>query len=188
MPIQRGGSRKKTSQRLIEAAERQAKALTLRKAGLSFEQIANQLGYADAASAYNAVKAALEKTLQEPAQELRDLECARLDAMLMGLWKEASTGRWLAVDRVLAIMDRRAKLLGLDAPTKQHTEQTVAMAVNAADASRAILDNPDARRLAQQLYESLTASGADASGASGTGESRPLAARPTPRPPQPPPA
>lgn len=107
-----------TSKNRIEAVEKQRRALVFRKAGVGFADIARQLGYAGPAGAYKAVKVALQKTLQEPADELRALEAARLDALLLGLWAEAAKGNVAKIDRVLKIMTRRAALFGLDAPTK----------------------------------------------------------------------
>jgi hypothetical protein len=52
------------------------------------------------------------------ASELKAEELSRLDGMLRGLWPDARKGSHGAVDRVLKIMERRAKLLGLDAPVK----------------------------------------------------------------------
>lgn len=98
----------------ISAAERQRQALELRKAGLSYDLIARRLNYRSRSGAYKAVQTALKKMLREPADELRQLELERLDAMLLGLWPQAQRGNQGAVDRVLKIMERRAKLLGLD--------------------------------------------------------------------------
>ena len=61
---------------------------------------------------------ALKQTLQEPADELRKLELERLDKLLLGVWPQAVRGNQGSVDRALRIMERRAKLLGLDAPVK----------------------------------------------------------------------
>jgi hypothetical protein len=102
----------------IASHERKLQALELRKAGATFQQIADQLGYRSASGAFNAVKAALKATLREPADELRELELTRLDAMLLPLWRRVQSGDEKAVDRVLRIMERRARLLGLDAPTR----------------------------------------------------------------------
>ena len=66
--------------------------------------------------------AALKATLQEPADELRTLELERLDRLLLGVWGQAAKGNQGAVDRALKIMERRARLLGLDAPTKVQQE------------------------------------------------------------------
>lgn len=89
----------------------------MRLAGVSFEEIATRLGYSSKSGAYKAVTTALQKTIQEPANELRTLELTRLDAMLQATWDAAQRGLPQAVDRVLKIMERRAKYLGLDAPT-----------------------------------------------------------------------
>lgn len=103
----------------VKASDKQLTALRLRKAGVSYLDIAQQLGYRGASGAHAAVKSALKRTLQEPADELRNLELERLDAMLMGIWQQCQNGNQGAIDRALRIMERRAKLLGLDAPTRQ---------------------------------------------------------------------
>ena len=102
----------------VNALDNQLKALELRKAGISYARIAETLGYKDGSGAWRAVKAALKKTLQEPSDELRMLEIERLDAMLAAIWGSVKQGQYGAQDRALKIMERRAKLLGLDAPTK----------------------------------------------------------------------
>lgn len=106
------------SPRRIEAAEKRAQALELRKAGANYDQIARQVGYESRAGAYRAVQTALQQITEEPAKEVIQLELERLDAMLLGLWPNARKGHEGAVDRVLRIMERRAKLQGLDAPVK----------------------------------------------------------------------
>ena len=110
-----------TGQKSVTAIERQRQALEYRKAGMGFEQIAGHLGYRDASGAYRAVRRALKATIQQSAEEVRDLEVARLDAMLLALWPRAANPKGpdlLAIDRALKIMARRAALLGLDAPAK----------------------------------------------------------------------
>jgi len=102
----------------VDATENQSKALTLRKAGVSYQGIADALGYATPMGAWKAVKAGLKKTLQEPAAELRTLELARLDDMLKAIAPHVQAGNLTAIDRALKIQDRRAKLLGLDMPAK----------------------------------------------------------------------
>jgi hypothetical protein len=102
----------------VRAHERHLRALELRKAGVTYETIAGQLGYANASGARKAVASALKATLREPAEELRTLELARLDAMALALWCRVQDGDEKAIDRVLRIMERRARLLGLDAAAK----------------------------------------------------------------------
>lgn len=123
----------RSQEQQISATERQRRALEMRKAGKSYQAIAETLGYASTGGAHKAVHSALTKTLSEPADAVRQLELARLDALLEALWPGATGAKaapWEEdgrpesevdverVDRVLKIMERRAKLLGLDAPTK----------------------------------------------------------------------
>ena len=102
----------------VQANERQIKALTLRKAGAGYQAIADALGYKDHTGAWRAVKAALKRTQQEPADELRQLELARLDDMLKAIAPHVAAGNLTAIDRALKIQERRAKLVGLDQPVK----------------------------------------------------------------------
>ena len=50
-------------------------------------------------------------------EDWRAQELARLDRMQVGLWPQVIKGNHGAIDRVLRIMERRARLLGLDAAT-----------------------------------------------------------------------
>jgi len=110
----------KTSKRRLEAVEKQQRALEMRKRGTSFQAIADELGYSNKSGAYKAVMSAIEKMLREPAEEVRTLELERLDELLSGLWEKAVKGDAAALDRVLRIMERRAKYLGLDAPKESN--------------------------------------------------------------------
>lgn len=91
-------------------AENHVRALQLRRAGATYDQIANQLGYADRSGAYRAVRRALDEAVHEPAGESLNLELERLDALMLGLWGKASKGDVKAVDAVLRIMDRRSRV------------------------------------------------------------------------------
>lgn len=113
------GNTAKKDARAAAIAERQRKALELRKGGATYEQIAKSLGLADKSNARQDVQAAILAIIEEPAKEVLRLELDRCDAMLLGLWQKAKSGDGAAVDRVLRIMDRRACYLGLDAPKKQ---------------------------------------------------------------------
>jgi DNA-binding transcriptional MerR regulator len=97
-----------------DTIQRERQVLELRRAGVTFDAIAEQLKYADRGAAYKAFKRALTRTLQEPAAELRDLEVDRLDQLQIAMWEQAMRGDVQAVDRVLRIMAQRAQLLGLN--------------------------------------------------------------------------
>jgi len=103
-------------ERELTALERKLKALELRKAGFTYQAIADMVGYKTAGGAHRAVLTALKKTLQEPSDEVRKIELERLDELLKALWDKRHNPAY--ADRVLRIMERRSKLLGLDAPTK----------------------------------------------------------------------
>src|SRR6186713_657770 len=92
---------------------RRQQALDLRLAGATYRQIGERLGVS-LPIAWKHTQAALRQAPQEPAQELRQIELARLDRLHMAHWSQALGGSTDATDRVLKIMDRRARLLGLD--------------------------------------------------------------------------
>jgi oligoendopeptidase F len=103
---------------MIAARRRQAQAVELRVAGASLDAIAAKLGYTSASAAYRAIETALQRTIQAPADSLRELELRRLDVLMLAIWNKARKGDLDAVDRAIRIIDRRAKLLGLDAPQR----------------------------------------------------------------------
>jgi len=110
----------KSQTRAVKSHDRKLKALELRKAGYDYRRIGETLG-CSVTQAHRDVAAALKLTLQEPADDVRALEVERLDNMLRALWRDVSAGNHGAIDRALRVMERRAKLLGLDAPTRTET-------------------------------------------------------------------
>ena len=121
----------KASELQLSAIDKQAEALALRKSGHTFEEIAERVGYASKSGAFKAVMSALRKTIQEPADELRQLELERLDVMLKSLWPFILKGSPRHVEIGLKVMDRRAALLGLDAPKQVEDHRTVTIAIMA---------------------------------------------------------
>ena len=115
----------KTSKHRMQALERQRRALELRTAGHSYQAIADALGYRGPAGAYQAVTNAATRLIQEPAEEVRRLELGRLDAMLRAIWPRVENGELGAISQALAIQDRRARYLGLDAPVRIDVEHRV---------------------------------------------------------------
>ena len=105
-----------TPRQRVQTRERQARALELRKAGLTYQQIADTLDYGSISAAEKAIKSGLKTLIREPAEELRALELERLDKMLASHWKAVLNGHVRSTEVVLRIMERRAALLGLDAP------------------------------------------------------------------------
>jgi len=101
------------------AAVRAAQALDLRLQGYTYEEIARECGYAGRQGAQKAVQRELQRTVQEPADQLRELEARRLNKLYQVAYRQAIKGGegylW-AVDRCIKITEQRRALLGLDVP------------------------------------------------------------------------
>ena len=94
--------------------------LKLRKMGLDAQQISGELDMPlDRVKNIisNALKA-LAKEMRGQAEQIRSLELTRLDELQTAIWADCMGGKLTAIDRVLKIMERRSKLVGLDAPER----------------------------------------------------------------------
>lgn len=129
-------------ERTLKGAERDREACRLRARRMTYQQISDQLGYGGASNAHRAVQKVLAEIPRDAANELIQLELDQLDMMTEAVLQvlEAnhyvvSQGRLIylhedappltddspvlaAVDRLLKIQERRARLLGLDQPSK----------------------------------------------------------------------
>jgi len=105
--------------------EKELKIIELRRAGVTWEKISAEIGFKNASGAYKMYQRAAARMIRPNLEELRDVELDRLDRMQLGIWPKAKDGDMRAIDTVLRIQDRRARLLGLDAPTKIQAEVTV---------------------------------------------------------------
>ncbi len=114
-----------SSPRRIAAKFRQQQALELRLAGVTFQTIADRLGYATRDGAHKAISAALQATIQQPADELRAVDVERLDKLTQAVWIRAIGGDLQAIDRCLKILAQRARLLGLDLGAEHAPAQTL---------------------------------------------------------------
>lgn len=99
----------------LELQHRKKNALELRLEGMTYAEIAELMGKS-VSTVHGYVADSLAAVTKEEAQQLRDLEAARLDALQYAVWDKALDGDLNAMDRVIKIIDRRARLLGLDAP------------------------------------------------------------------------
>jgi hypothetical protein len=101
----------------VVSPEQQAKILEGRRRALPFAAIAEALGVTE-----KQAQAAFDKAIRAEAaafdpETLRQLDLSRLDRMTQGLWADASTGSPTHVDRMLALMDARNRMLGAPAST-----------------------------------------------------------------------
>lgn len=101
--------------------DREKEIIEWRIEGLTWRQIAErvQMSPAGALKAYNR---AMVRTLKPAADEMRELELDRLDTLQQTYWRPAVEGNLRAADFILRVIDKRAKILGLDAPTKIQAE------------------------------------------------------------------
>lgn len=121
MPKEKGYtpvSRRPGAPSMIVAAKKEAEAFELRAAGMTYQQIADQLQYNDGGAARKAVMRVLERTVPDSMEYVRRMEVRRLDALWRPLYVQALRGDRLAADRCIKIMERRAAMLGLDAPIR----------------------------------------------------------------------
>ncbi len=104
----------------MKKASRLESVVVARMAGKSYRKIATELGIPASTAHEYATEAlnAYRETARERAGQLVELEQQRLDAIQAANWANAMQGSKTAADTVLRVMERRAKLLGLDAPTK----------------------------------------------------------------------
>ncbi|WP_181871037.1 hypothetical protein [Sphaerisporangium album] len=96
-----------------ETIEKERRALELRRAGVTFDVIAEKVGYADRSVAKKAIDRALRRTLQPAADGLRELQGDRYDRLLTAFWPKALGGDYHAADRVLKTMAAINELFGL---------------------------------------------------------------------------
>lgn len=90
-------------------------AFELRKAGASYDLIAEKLGYASAKSAESSIRRVLSSKYEpDDVENVVMMELARLDSLQLVAWRRAKEGDLAAIDRILKIMERRSQYLGLD--------------------------------------------------------------------------
>lgn len=162
--------------RTLDGATRDTLAARLRATGTSYKVIASQLGYEGASGAYKAVQRALAAVPVEDVNELRAIECERLDVLTEKLWTVLNTRYPLltpgvelvgsdgkpvadpapilaAVDRLARISEQRARLLGLNAPPPRQPAEPKPAALELTERHAVIL-----RRLLQALESQVDAS------------------------------
>lgn len=106
----------------IAKADRTAHVLNRRLQGWSQREIAEEIGV-ERSRVSQIVSQALAETVREPADEVREMELMRLDKYQKRMDDQIENGKnneaRLAVDRALAILQQRARLLGLEAPQRR---------------------------------------------------------------------
>lgn len=126
-----------TAPRKFITAEIEQRCVDLRMAGKRWSAIGAELGIGEATAADTAERVMIRsrRSTDAKADSMRTLELERLDRLMEALWERATQApggdnpnydaQGKAVDRVLKVMERRAKLLGLDVPTGPSTVNIV---------------------------------------------------------------
>lgn len=113
----------------LNAAQRVQLALQFRALGLTWDEVAAQAGYESRGAAHNAVRRELQRNISPQVEEMRQHEALILEQLhkrcMTAAMNEGNKGFLFAVDRVLAIRERWAKLFGLDIPVDQALNQNV---------------------------------------------------------------
>lgn len=123
----------KTSDRKIATAKRRQFVMQARLQGATFSRIAFNIkewakkegielpkNYDELQACQDILREIekLHKNNAKMAQRILDMELERLDNMQFGIYQDAVKGDVIRIDRMIKIMDRRARYLGLDAPIK----------------------------------------------------------------------
>lgn len=106
----------------IERATRRQEAIALRRAGVGVDAIATRMKV-HPSTVYAWMKDAIAAIPREEADELRLLELDRLDAIFRGHFTAAVSGDVRSAETCLKVMERRARLLNLDAAHVAGLEQ-----------------------------------------------------------------
>lgn len=143
------------------AAQFEQKALSLRTAGHTHAEISEMLGIS-----IEKVKKAIARAMRairsdkaEMAREALELDSNRLDALIKANWVKAMAGDTKAGSLILQVVDRRAKMLGTDAPVRS---VEVAAVANSAPFNFQALDTTQVAELAKLLDAGFCAAEADA--------------------------
>lgn len=156
------GAASPLSPQQVAAEDRQRRAWELRLAGATFLAIARELGIdgqnpeARARELVVAYRTRVRSIDLGAVTEERELMAARLDRMLLDLWQArarrvadgvepgTTTPRYrtevdgLVIDRIIRVMDRQAKLLGLDAADVRDDRRLELLAEQAEAIARAL--------------------------------------------------
>lgn len=100
-------------------------AIEYRMLGYTYDQIAEELGYASKSGAYNAVKRTLTRRLDDTINQYRIDTLARLDYMQVQLWSKVHQGDKNAIEINRKIVKQRMQVLGHDGLMEPKVEKPV---------------------------------------------------------------
>ena len=121
----KAGKSSRTSPARIDHRARAGAAVRMRTEGLSYRDIAAELGFTSENAANKAVLSLINRTETEAVTTLRELEGLRLDHLwrktIRGIEQSEQTEQGVSaplIGAAVRISERRARLLGLDIPAR----------------------------------------------------------------------
>lgn len=123
-PLTRQNARGRAS--VVEVVLKEEQAFMLKRSGMTFIQIAKELGVSKASATRLFYTALDQRSVPvEEVEEYRRVEVERLEALRSAIWKEAAAGDDDKILTALRIHDRIARILGLNAPERVELNITV---------------------------------------------------------------
>jgi hypothetical protein len=108
----------------LNAHEREALAVQMRRLGYEYDEIAAKCGYADKSGAWRALKRVRERMLVEDERTAALYQAQQINLALTQVMTRIAEGGkdvlW-AVDRLVPLLKRQSELLGLDAKRNEIT-------------------------------------------------------------------
>lgn len=96
------------------ASQRRSAALSLVCNGMTYQQVADHLGYSNRGTVHRLVQKALQATEVASVQDSRDEALGRYEALLRAVWEQAQAGDLAAVRAALRIVQAECRLLALE--------------------------------------------------------------------------
>lgn len=108
-------ARPKDTGKEVEYRKKQKKALDMKVAGFTYEQIEEELGYSvGSGAAWKIVDKALKEIPRQSAEELLQLEFLRLEKVILGLARKGFKGDVPSAEAIRKTVMDQAKLMGLE--------------------------------------------------------------------------
>ncbi len=108
----------------LTTAEREVRVVELRRARVSYAEIARRLGYANASGAQKAYHRAITRVRVAAVNLQREEEADVIDRLHFAYWKAALTGDQDAAKIIIKCSEARRRLYGLDAAVRVKAELT----------------------------------------------------------------
>lgn len=136
----------RATKQLVSAAKL-SRALELRAAGFNYRQIGEDMGLGTSRARAIIVQA-LREHASEAVEDMRLIDGDRIEQVIGGIWERCLQGDLRAIDRLVLLLERKAKLFGLDQPVEINVTEIRATLFGTL---RELLDAETYERVMQEL-------------------------------------